>query len=224
MKVEIIAHTPEPLKVVYTAARACYSTSGPQAIFETEIAEDRMVELVRKVIERGHTSILEHVSFTFAVEGISRSCSHQLVRHRIASYSQQSQRRCSFEKGSEYVTPPSIASDPEALEIFQDNISLLHKAYKTLLELEIPSEDARFLLPNAATTNIVVSMNARELHHFFRLRCCYRAQWEIRGLAWKMLEEVREIVAPLFEKAGPACVSEECKEDWPECPMLRQKL
>jgi len=201
MKVNLIAYTPEPLKIIYTAARTCYSKRSPYEIFSKDVSQDRMIELVRKIIDKGHTSVLEHINFTFAIEGISRACSHQLVRHRIASYSQQSQRYCAYDSSIQYIIPPGIKKDKDKLKIFRDTISSMHQAYRSLLYLGVEPEDARFVLPNATPTNIIVTMNARGLLHFFKLRCHHRAQWEIRELAKEMLRVVKEIAPIIFEKA-----------------------
>lgn len=245
MKVKLVACTPGVLAVVYTAVRTCYSSKTPSEIFEGVMSEqweegnrtgyesypspveEKMASLIRKVIKQGHTSILEHVSFTFAIEGISRVCSHQLVRHRIASYSQQSQRHVAIEwdgnidKAVEddlVILPESIAKSEEAKVWYLNHIFHSLQRYEFLVKrFGIPLEDARYILPNAMATNIVVTMNARELHHFFRLRCCFKAQWEIRELAGKMLEAVREVAPVIFEEAGADC--DNCKEDWPECPI-----
>jgi thymidylate synthase (FAD) len=159
------------------------------------------------VIKSAHTSTIEHASFTFAVEGISRVCSHQLVRHRIASFSQQSQRYVSLEDFN-YVIPPKIKNNLKAEKIFLDHIRHLQRAYLDLKNLKILSEDARFLLPNACETKIVITMNARELLHFFELRLCNRAQWEIRKLAQRMLEKVKPLAPHIFKHAGPSCETE----------------
>ena len=157
----------------------------------------------------GHTSVLEHWSATFAIEGISRACSHQLVRHRMASYSQQSQRYVRMD-GFEYVVPKSIRENPIAYDDYMTVMRDLKEWYEVFVSKEegygIPEEDARYILPNACCTNLVVTMNGRELLHFFNLRCCTRAQWEIRELAERMLELVKEVAPVIFETAGPSCV------------------
>lgn len=188
-----------------------------------EMGPEKAKKLIRELVKRGHTSVLEHAVFTFSIEGVSRVCTHQLVRHRIASYSQQSQRYVKL-TGASVVVPPSIASKPEAKEVFDKAVRECLKAYQELLKLGIPPEDARFVVPQGVRTNIVVTMNARSLLNFFELRCCYRAQWEIRQLAWKMLELVKKVAPTIFEKAGPPCISRGvCPEpDFP-CP-LRSKL
>jgi len=161
---------------------------------------------VDKIVGMGHLSTLEHVSFTFAIEGVSRVLTHQLVRHRIASYSQQSQRYVK-EHDFEYITPPSVAANPDAQAKFDALMDTIRTAYDELMALGVHQEDARYCLANATETKIVVTMNARALLHFFELRCCSRAQWEIRRLAEAMLAEVRQVAPRLFHKAGPTCVT-----------------
>ncbi len=181
--------------------------------------------MVRILVGSGHHSALEHASFTFAVDGISRACSHQLVRHRLASYNQQSQRYVRFGTGDDFVVPPNIDVVPEARAVFMEAMEKARDAYDRLVEIgldqgysnETVQEDARFVLPNAAETKIVVTMNARELRHFFRVRCCRRAQWEINRLAWAM-RHLATVVAPtLFEKTGPGCVIDSCPEGKMAC-------
>jgi thymidylate synthase (FAD) len=131
---------------------------------------------------------------------------HQLVRHRIASYTQQSQRYVAYDTLDNYITPPSIANNAEARKIFDGALKSVSEAYEKLLKMQIPKEDARFILPNAAKTNVIVTMNARELRHFFNLRCCARAQWEIREVATEMLRQAKKVAPVLFENTGPSCV------------------
>ena len=204
MKVTLVAYTPDPDKVCSMAARTCTSHSCPMI--------DSNVGTLRHALASGHESVAEHAAFTFQVEGISRACSHQLVRHRLASYSQQSQRYVNM-GGFEYVTPESISrrrdrdSDPyfylQEYEYLMEAISKLHKG---MVDAGIPEEDARYILPNACCTNITITMNARELRHFFEERCCTRAQWEIRELAEKMLDEVKKVAPVLFENVGSKCL------------------
>jgi len=202
MKVKLLAHTPEPEKTVALAARMCYSNRGVDNLQEslTPAEVDRMVKMLTEV---GHLSPTEHASFTFAVEGISRACSHQLVRHRIASYSQKSQRYTSDEQ-FEYIVPPSIARDPEALSLFEREMKSIQESYRRLAEV-VPREDARYVLPNATETKIVLTFNTRSLYNFFAQRLCLRAQWEIRELAELMLREVQAVAPLLFSRAGPSC-------------------
>lgn len=225
MQVKLIQYTPEPERTVAMAARLCYSPVGAAQLAE-ELSREQVQRLVGKILELGHLSTLEHVSFTFAVEGVSRVLSHQLVRHRIASYSQQSQRYVS-EHDFEAVVPPSIAADKQAQARFAAVMSQIRAAYDELVDLGIPKEDARYVLANATETKVVVTMNARALLHFFALRCCTRAQWEIRRLAEDMLQEARRVAPLLFAQAGPSCVSAGyCSEGEMSCgralPLRRQ--
>lgn len=202
LKVTLINHTPEPEKMVAAAARLCYSSRGA-----TEIRDDLTPEKVDKFLGRltqmGHFSPTEHVSFTFAIEGISRALSHQLVRHRLASYSQKSQRYVK-ESNFAYIVPPSIRDNPKALRTYEGAMEQIRAAYQQLVRV-VPKEDARYVLPNACETKLVATFNCRSLHNFFSLRCCQRAQWEIRELAEKMLAEVRKVAPRLFALAGPSC-------------------
>lgn len=202
MKVKLLTHTPEPEKTVALAARMCYSNRGVENLKDalTPAEVERMVKMLTEV---GHLSPTEHASFTLAVEGISRACSHQLVRHRIASYSQKSQRYTN-ETQFEYIVPPSIASDPLALDLFTKEIKSIQESYRKLAEM-VPREDARYILPNATETKIILTFNARSLYNFFSQRLCLRAQWEIRELAELMLKEVKSVAPLLFYRAGPSC-------------------
>jgi len=215
MRVQLLTHTPEPERVVSAAARLCYSAASIDALMGRDIAEQ--VALLRKILDLGHLSVLEHASFSFGIEGISRACSHQLVRHRLASYSQQSQRYVSHLDRFEAVTPPTIAAKPELAGRFNALLDDMHGLYRELVEVGIPAEDARFVLPNAAATKLVVTMNARELRHFFELRCCRRAQWEIRDMAVEMLRLARGAAPVLFADAGPGCLVGPCPEGKMTC-------
>lgn len=190
MEVCLLAYTPNPLRLLYTAARTCYSALSPAELWEDGATSERMERLIRQIVESGHHSILEHVSFTFAVSGISRTASHQLVRHRLASYSQQSQR---YVRGPfSYVTPASWArAGEEWLRRYQEAMAGLELLYREAVEAGIPPEDARFVLPQAVTTSLTVTMNLRELIHVVGLRTCLRAQWEIRELFNRVAELVR---------------------------------
>ena len=219
MQVKLLRYTPEPEKTVAMSARLCYSPIGA-AQLEEKITDEQAAKLVRKLVEMGHFSTLEHVTFTFAIEGVSRVLTHRLVRHRIASYSQQSQRYVK-EHDFETILPLSIAARPAEREKFEKLMSEIRTLYTEWTEMGIPAEDARYILPNAAETKIVVTMNVRSLYNFFRLRCCTRAQWEIRALAEKMLAEVKEVAPVLFEKAGPSCVTDGiCTEGAMTCGRL----
>jgi thymidylate synthase (FAD) len=211
MNVTLIEHTPNPELTVALAARLCYS---PVSIGELrEKLESADIEkFLDKIMSLGHHSVLEHVSFTFAIEGISRVTTHQLVRHRIASFSQQSQRYVSHKEHFASIMPDSIAGNAEARQIFAAMTDTVHQAYGQLIELGIPAEDARYILPNATETKIIMTMNARELLHYFGLRCCERAQWEIREMSIEMLRLVKRVAPVIFRTAGPGCVAGPCPE------------
>ncbi len=211
MRVILLSHTPDPEKTIAMAARLCYSPSDVMQL-KKKLDGFSIEKLVRKIVRMGHHSVLEHVSFTFGIEGISRATSHQLVRHRLASYSQQSQRYVVFKDSVNYITPHTIEQNKEALQIFKKITDECFNSYQTLIKLGIPVEDARYVLPNASETRIMVTMNARELLHFFRLRGCRRAQWEIRALAMEMLSIVKGVAPIVFEKAGPGCLTGGCTE------------
>lgn len=240
MKVKIIAHTPNPEAVVASAAKLCYSKVGVDEIQEN-LTEDGIEKFVSMLSTIGHHSPLEHCTFTFAVEGISRACSHQLVRHRIASYSQQSQRYVKLDK-FDYIIPTAIENNEFAKDIFLNAMEQDQKAYNGIVEelmneyiassgytlASIPKseynrleklaiEDARYVFPNACETKIVFTMNVRTLMNFFTHRCCDRAQWEIRDLANEMLIQVKEIAPTLFKKAGASCVRGKCPEGSMSC-------
>jgi thymidylate synthase (FAD) len=217
MRVRLLTFTPEPEKIAAAAARSCKSRKDAAELLKDE--GERLPRVLRTCVEMGHTSVLEHAVFTFSISGVSRACTHELVRHRIASYSQQSQRSVRVEK-SDYVVPPTIEGRQEAEAVYREAIARAMEAYGRLAEMGIPLEDARYVLPNATYTNIVVTMNARSLLNFFELRCCMKAQWEIRKLANEMLRLVREVAPAIFEKAGPACVSRGvCPYRDESCPM-----
>lgn len=224
MQVKLIRYTPEPEKTVAMSARLCYSPIGAAQLAE-KMTDEQAAKLVRKLISMGHLSTVEHVTFTFAIEGVSRVLTHQLVRHRIASYSQQSQRYVK-EHNFETILPPTIAAKPEAQAKFDKAMQDLQALYNDLTEnYQIPAEDARYVLPNATETKIMCTFNVRSLYNFFSLRCCARAQWEIRELAWKMLAECRKVAPVLFEKAGPPCESQGvCHEGAMSCGRLEKIL
>ncbi|SMP69918.1 FAD-dependent thymidylate synthase [Anoxynatronum buryatiense] len=243
-RVDLIAHTPEPEKVVAAAARLCYSSHGVTTLLD-EMSDAEIKRLVGILSDMGHQSPFEHVSFTFAIEGVSRSLTHQLVRHRIASFSQKSQRYVR-EGGFDYVIPEAIEED-DALKIIYlkamadqqaayDQLAdgLKEKHLKQLVNEGLSEkkaagiaekaaiEDARYVLPNACETKIVVTMNARSLLHFFNVRCCNRAQWEIRVMATEMLRQVKQTAPNLFRVAGPDCVSGPCGEGAMSCGKSRE--
>lgn len=201
--VSIISHTEKPLETIYRAARQCYS-AGSVADMEP-VSREKMAELVQRCIRSGHMSVLEHVSFTFAVSGVSRALSHQLVRHRMASYSQQSQRYVKVED-LEYVCPPSLWNeDCAARAYFLAALERAAHAYQDMIADGVPAEDARFILPNATATNIVMTMNCRALLHFFEERCCSKAQWEINSMAWTIRDRLIDVLPEVFVGYGPKC-------------------
>ncbi|MBS3781823.1 MAG: FAD-dependent thymidylate synthase [Candidatus Thermoplasmatota archaeon] len=209
MKVELINHTPEPDRSAAHAALTCYSEDIPA---KEKMSKEKIEEILNKIKESGHHSVIEHASFTFAIEDVSRTLTHQLVRHRLASYSQQSQRYVDIED-FDPVVPDTIKDSERAKERFDELMEKVKDTYVELKEMDdVPLEDARFVLPNATKTNIIVTMNARELWHFFSLRCCKRAQWEIREMANRMLELVKEKAPIIFEEAGAPCVRGPCPE------------
>lgn len=224
VKVILLAHTPNPEQVIAMAAKLCYSPSDIESLRKKIAAKDQK-GFVEKLMAMGHMSPIEHASFTFAVEGISRACSHQLVRHRVASYSQQSQRYVSEEEGFDYIIPGTIQRDDELEQYFVDFMDKAQEAYNHIVKQlnkrgikgEAANQDARFVLPNAAETKIMITMNARELLHFFRQRCCNRAQWEIRAMAIEMLKLVRAIAPTIFAQSGPGCVAGPCPEGEYSC-------
>ena len=216
MHVELLYHTPDPQRAIATAARLCYAPVGAAELMET-MSEQRVESVLSTIMASGHFSTLEHASYTFAVDGVSRALTHQLVRHRLASFNQQSQRYVKFKDGLDVIKPGSVAADEAASALFDEAIDAALSAYKKLLDVGIPAEDARYLLPNAAETKIVITMNVRELLHFFSLRCCNRAQWEIRELAHRMLELVRPTAPYVFLDAGAPCVRGACPEGKMTC-------
>lgn len=237
--VRLIAHTPEPEKVVAAAAKLCYSSGTVDKLLEG-LTEEKVASFVEMLAEIGHESPIEHASFTFAIEGVSRSLLAQITRHRIASYSVQSQRYVK-EKDFDYIVPPEIAAVPEAKALFVQAMDAAGEAYDKIAALlqekhrqdflaqgkgekeakrlaeKKAIEDARFVLPNACDTKMVVTMNARSLYNFFRHRLCNRAQWEIRDIALQMLRLCKEVAPVLFAKAGPPCVLGDCPEGKMSC-------
>jgi thymidylate synthase (FAD) len=229
LKVILLRCTPAPEETVAMAAKLCYSPSDIESLKEKIEAKDQR-SFVEKLMKMGHMTPIEHASFTFAIEGISRACSHQLVRHRLASYSQQSQRYVSEETGFDYIIPPVIKEDKELKKYFNDFMAEAQNVYNHIVKKlnekgvkgESANQDARFALPNAAETKIIVTMNARELLHFFRLRCCNRAQWEIRQMAEKMLKLAKKASPVIFEKAGPGCLYAPCPEGEYTCGKIME--
>lgn len=220
MKVKILAHTPNPERVIALAGKLCYSPVGIDELND-KISDEEVNKFISKLADMGHMSPFEHASFTFAIEGISRNCSHQIVRHRVASYSQQSQRYVKM--NGEYVTPPIIKDDDKLNYVYDIMMNNAYNSYYKMVEKLIELgrtekeaiEDARYILPSACTTKMEFTMNVRELLHFFKQRCCKRAQWEIRALANEMLKQCKEISPLLFKNAGAPCST--CTEGELKC-------
>jgi thymidylate synthase (FAD) len=182
-----------------------------------DLPDESVRTVLRTIMTSGHFSALEHASYTFAVDGVSRAMTHQLVRHRLASYNQQSQRYVAYEEEPNFIVPPAIADDPVAAARFGAATSAAFAAYREFLDAGVPAEDARYLLPNAMETKIVITMNVRELLHFFELRCCKRAQWEIRELALVMLALAEPTAPYIFMDAGASCRRGPCREHKMTC-------
>lgn len=210
MNVTLIAHTPNPDYICGEAAAICTDYKGSP------------LQALQGAMKSGHESVAEHASFTFHIEGVSRALLAQITRHRMASFSVQSQRYVDM-SGNGYVMPPSIAKGSEQAKTFDNAMEIAWDFYERLVEMGIPKEDARYVLPNACHTTMEVTMNARELRHFFSLRCCNRAQWEIRALADEMLRLCREKAPVLFSDAGPGCVRGNCPEGKRACGKPRNK-
>ncbi len=245
MRVMLISHTPEPEKVIATAAKLCYSSSDIGSLRDG-LTEEKTADFINMLASIGHESPMEHVTFTFGIEGVSRACTHQLVRHRIASYSQKSQRYVN-EDGFEFITPPEIEAVPEAKAEFEKQMKSLEESYHKIAEILTEKhteafinqgldeksavtkakkkayEDARFVLPNACETKIVVTMNVRSLFNFFKHRCCNRAQWEIKAVADEMLRICCQVAPNVFKNAGPSCVmSGKCPEGKMTCGKMKE--
>lgn len=247
--VTLLTYTPMPEKTVAAAAKLCYSSAQIGTIYDG-LTEEKTASFVEMLSEIGHESPIEHASFTFGIEGVSRSLLAQITRHRIASYSVQSQRYVR-EAQFEYVLPPEIEAIPEAKEEYLRAMQEDQEHYEHLTALlkekhrkeliaagedpekaakkaeKMAIEDARFVLPNACTTKMVVTMNARSLQNFFAHRCCSRAQWEIREVATQMLALVLQVAPDLFRRSGPPCVRGACPEGKMSCGKaqeMRQKF
>ncbi len=244
MKVTLIAHTPEPEHLLASAARLCYSPATIDDVMQG-LTEEKTASFVDMLAEIGHESPIEHVSFTFGIEGVSRSLLAQLTRHRLASYSVQSQRYVR-EKMFEYVVPPEIEAIPEAAAEYRKAMEEDQRHYESLTAMlkekhlqdklaqgmeekaanraaeKQAIEDARFVLPNACTTKIMMTMNARSLMNFFHHRCCNRAQWEIRELARRMLALCLPVAPHLFKNAGPSCLTGPCPEGKMSCGKMQE--
>ncbi len=245
MRVELLAHTPNPEQVVAAAAKLCYSSSGVKNIMEGLDAE-KTEKFLKHLTSLGHGSPLEHMSFTFGIEGVSRSFLAQITRHRIASYSVKSQRYVK-EGQFEFVVPPEIAADKKANEIFLNAMRQDMEQYNALTDIlkakhtetflkqgmeqkeaerkaeKKAIEDARYVLPNSCETKMVATFNARSLLNFFAHRCCERAQWEIRDCAVQMLKLVKEVAPTVFATAGPPCLNGPCPEGKMSCGKANEK-
>lgn len=219
MIVRLLAHTPDADRICAAAAHSCYSEDSAADLLETVDP----AKMLRQVIGMGHHSVIEHAVFTFSVEGVSRALTHQLVRHRIASFSQQSQRYVRLSEPT-YVVPETVKRDPEAMKVYEETMDGIWDSYSKLIGMGIPAEDARYVLPNGCTTNITITMNARELLHFFSMRCCNRAQWEIREMADEMLRLCKEVSPVIFSDAGPACIRGPCPEGKKTCGYPRTDM
>ena len=244
MKVILLAHTPEPEKTIAAAAKLCYSPSGVTELKDS-LTDDKAAGFVEMLAEIGHESPIEHASFTFGIEGVSRAFLAQITRHRIASYSVQSQRYVKKD-AFDYIMPPEIEKNAEAKAEYEKAMAQCQEHYDKIAEIltdvhlkEMTAngidektakrnaskkaiEDARFVLPNACDTKMVVTMNARSLMNFFAHRCCNRAQWEIRAVADEMLRLVKEVAPELFKYAGPSCLRGGCPEGKMSCGKLKE--
>ncbi|MCL2818852.1 MAG: FAD-dependent thymidylate synthase [Actinomycetia bacterium] len=216
MDVRLLNSTPDPQRAIATAARLCYAPIGAAQLMET-MTDEEIEKILRIIMSSGHHSALEHASFTFAIDGVSRALTHQLVRHRIASYNQQSQRYVSFDDDPTFIVPPEVDIEPLRRKMFLEACGEAFASYRAMIEEGVAVEDARYLLPNATETKIVVTMNTRELLHFFSLRCCQRAQWEIRELSNLMLELATPVAPYIFMDAGAPCRRGPCPEGKMSC-------
>lgn len=243
-KVTLIAHTPDPERTIACAAKLCYSPSSIETVHQG-LTDEKVSSFVEMLAEIGHESPIEHASFTFGIEGVSRALLAQITRHRMASFSVQSQRYVA-ENSFEYVVPPEIEQNPEAAKIFKEAMIEDQKKYDQLTEIlktqhietflalgkdektaarmaeKKAIEDARFVLPNACETKMIVTMNCRSLLNFFRHRCCNRAQWEIQSVANQMLALVRKVAPEIFKNAGPSCLSGACPEGKMACGKTKE--
>lgn len=213
-KVSLIRYTPDPALIAGIGAAVCTKWEG-----------DPLIAL-KGAVSCGHDSVVEHASFTFLIEGVSRALLAQLTRHRLASFSVESQRYVSYEDGFEYVIPPKVeALGEEAVERFESQMNTMHSWYISWRDMlgggESAQEDARFVLPTATSTRILMTMNVRELKHFFSMRTCNRAQWEIRIVADEMLRQCKKVAPELFGNCGPGCVTGSCPEGKKSCGMKR---
>lgn len=186
--VNLISKPKDMLKTVYTACRTCYSADYPINIYENATDEEKMLKLIERVISSGHYSTIEHIQVSFAISNVSRACTHQLVRHRHMSFSQKSQRYVKEKGQFDYIIPPTIEKDEVLKAKFIDFMNKISEQYQEFVEAGIPAEDARFVLPNAAASSLVTSLNLRELIHLANLRLCTRAQYEIRTMVKMMCD------------------------------------
>ena len=221
LNVILIRHTLSPEETIALGAKLCYSKSEIKDL-ENKISENDQDLFIKRLMSTRHESVLEHASFTFGIEGVSRSLLAQITRHRLASFSVQSQRYVSYENGFGYIIPPKIeALGEEAVKQYAEQMNTIETWYKDwqakLGYGETSNEDARFVLPNACETRMIVTMNVRELRHFFSLRMCHRAQWEIRQLSEQMFMECLKVAPILFETAGPPCLRKGCEEGARSC-------
>ncbi|MCL2379800.1 MAG: FAD-dependent thymidylate synthase [Coriobacteriia bacterium] len=217
MRVNLLFSTPDPERAIAAAARLCYAPVGGAELLDS-MSDEEVEKILKILLTSGHLSALEHASYTFAIDGVSRAMTHQLVRHRLASYNQQSQRYVRYEDEPEFIIPPQVrAVGGEVEESYVRHCKSSFESYRDLIDKGVAAEDARYLLPNAMETKIVVTMNMRELLHFFGLRCCRRAQWEIRTIANRMLELVLPTAPYIFADAGAACRRTFCPEGSMTC-------
>lgn len=203
MQVRLLRSTPEPELIIAAASRSTSADATATEIMD-KLTPDYASRMIKHLISAGHLSPLEHASFTFSIEGISRACSHQLVRHRLASYSQQSQRYVHL-KEPKFVTPSSFSANPEMRARYQEMVRKAHQFYQEMVKAGIPMEDARYILPGGAETNLVMTMNARELLHAAALRLCPRSQWEIIELFERIKAEVKRVAPTIGEELRPKC-------------------
>ena len=226
-KVKLVRHTVEPEALTALGARLCYAGGDVEKLL-TAIEEKDQRAFVEKIMSMGHESVLEHVSFTFLIEGVSRVLLAQLTRHRIASFSVQSQRYVSYASGFGYIVPPAIENlGPEAVAEYEGQMAQMQSWYENWQKRlgdagEKSNEDARFVLPNACETRVLLTMNARELRHFFALRMCTRAQWEIRQMAASMYEQCVKAAPAMFRDAGPGCLRGACPEGAKSCGRAKE--
>lgn len=219
-RVELVRHTADGEALLALAAKLCYAGGDLSSLLE-KIQKNDQRTFIRKVLAMGHDSVAEHVSFTFLVEGVSRSMLAQLTRHRIASFSVQSQRYVGYENGFGYVVPPAVeALGAEAIEEYAAQMDQMLHWYQAWQKKLGTNEDARFVLPNACETRLLMTMNAREIKHFLELRMCRRAQWEIRRLAETIFALCYAEAPELFADAGPGCLRGACPEGEKTCGQM----